>query len=124
MKKIFAKYNWFSKWIAECPVHGNFVCESVIPGEPFICSRCYPGIHQTMQVIGEKNRVITIPDEACRSASYEKAVREEGLYEVVFPKDMEKIMMELRKRKPKNMNWYPGETLEDIIKENKEHGIS
>jgi hypothetical protein len=36
---------------------------------------------------------------------------------------MEKIMAELRKRPMKNMNWYPGETLEDIIKENKEHGI-
>jgi hypothetical protein len=122
-KKVIAFYNWNSKWTGECPVCGHGAYESVAPGKPFICSRCYPGINATMLTMGENSRVISVPDMAARDMAYEKAVRENGLFDVVFPKNMEKIMAELRKRPMKNMNWYPGETLEDIIKENKEHGI-
>lgn len=77
-----------------------------------------------MQVIGPKNRIITIPDDAARNVALQKAMKDDALYEVIFPEDEEKIMTELRKREAKNMNLMPGETLEDIIIENVRHGIS
>lgn len=43
--------------------------------------------------------------------------------QVTFPKDRQKIEVELLKREQKNQHWLPGETLTKLRKENKERGI-
>ncbi len=121
--KVVAFYNWNSGWTAACPKCGRNALEAVAPGKPFICSRCFPGIHATMQTSGKKGRIITIPDMAMREIAYKNAVKNNGLYEVIFPKNMNNIMQALMIRPPQNRNWYPHETLSDILRENKEHGL-
>ena len=44
-------------------------------------------------------------------------------YEVEYPAERVAIEAALRPRPVENMNWYPGETVEDLIAENIEHGL-
>ena len=44
-------------------------------------------------------------------------------FNVNFPQDKKGIETILEKRLKKNRNWLPGETLEDLIKENRDRGI-
>ena len=119
--KVYARLNW-GNWIADCPIHGEGIAEQVRPGEPFICSRCHPGIHAQMPVRFQ-GHVIQVPDVAGRAYAFQQAEWAGHLYEVVFPKNMPKIMERVRPRKLQHMNWRPGMTLKDLERENQEHGV-
>jgi hypothetical protein len=131
MKKVKAFYNHHSEWIWACPVcnkkeyDGTFipVADKAVPGEPGVCSKCYPEVLGATMVEVRKNVFVPGTDLNIRIATIEKADKEGRAYEIVFPKDKDKIMKELRKRDKANMNWLPGESLADIVKENKKHGV-
>lgn len=80
-------------WIAECP-SGCGAAMWIEPGQPFMCAICW-----NVQIGGRWRMV-------------------------VWPKDREAIESEILKR-PIHVtgNWLPGETVEDLQRENTEHGI-
>jgi len=131
MKKVDAFYNHFSGWIWACPVcndkkyDGTFipVADKVVPGEPGVCSKCYPGVLGATSVEIRKGVFVPGTDLNIRKRTVELAIADGRAYELVFPNDHEKIMKELRKRNRENMNFIPGETLADIVAENKAHGV-
>lgn len=122
-QKVQARLNW-GNWIADCPIHGEGIAEQVKPGEPFICSRCHPGIHATMPIRYE-GHLIQVPDITVQALAREKAAQAGHIYDVVFPseKERQKIMAAIRQRKVQHMNWRPGMTIADLERENREHGV-
>ena len=130
LPKVYARHNWASGWIADCPecnAHlpefdgtDTRVAEGVKPGEPFICSKCNPGLHAMMPV-KFNNNVINVADFNLRQRAIEMAAEKGQVFEVVFPEEKEAIMSELRKRPPQNMNWHPGETVANLKRQNKKH---
>lgn len=122
---VEARLNW-GNWIADCPIHGEGVAELVKPGQDFICSRCYPGIHAQTRVPHPQNNAlrISVPDIAAREEAIKLAEAEGHVYQVVFPKEMEQIMAIVRLRPLRNMNWRPGQSLADLRRENEEYGVS
>ncbi len=92
-----AYHNW-GRWVADCP---NIECENAedVAGRTFFCG-C-----QGSPVCGHS--------QPCRTIS-----------EIVWPDDIETINHVLSVRPvPSNRNWVPGETLEDLRKENAENGL-
>lgn len=121
MKQIYARLNW-GRWIADCPVHGEGVAEAVRPGEPMICSRCYPAIYATMPV-QIKGIQKDIPDLAMRTHARKQAADADQVYEVLFPEEKDEIEAVTRVRPMQNVNWVPGMTVEDLRRENAEYGV-
>jgi hypothetical protein len=111
------------RWIADCPVHGEGVAEAVQPGVPFICSRCFPDIYATIPVQAPGGAVAQIPDVAMRRAARRRATEADQVYEVVFPTDKDEIEAQARVRPLENANWMPGMTVDDMRRENIEHGV-
>ena len=95
MIKLKARLNW-GRWIADCPNCRG--AEIVKPGEEFICYSCYPNA----------------------LTNKKKALKR---YEVVFPKIKLEIDKIMSKRDMQNRNWYPGETLKELRKENADNGV-
>lgn len=130
MQQVKAYYNWLSGWIWDCPKCNDKPYDGTKPnisekagkGKPGICSRCYPGIHAMMQANYE-GRLVQVPDLSARARAYAEAEKRGEIYEVVFPRNEEKIMALLRKRPRKNMNWWPGISLKELQRENIEHGV-
>ena len=132
LPKVYARHNWASGWIADCPICNAHlpeydgtdtrVAEAVSPGKPFICSKCNTGLH-AMMPMKFNNAIIQTADLATRQRAIEMAAENGLVYEVVFPQKKEKIMLELRKRPPQNMNWHPGETVADLRRQNKNHKV-
>lgn len=122
---VEARLNW-GQWIADCPVHGEGVAEKVEPGQDFICSRCYPGIHAQILLQHPQDPRLSIPvaDVGMRGRARQQAEQDGRAYAVIFPKQREQIEAIVRLRKLANMNWRPGVTLADLKRENKEHGDS
>lgn len=118
---VYARLNW-GRWIADCPIHGEGVAESVRPGEGFICSRCHPGIYATMP-IQIKGTMTNVPDLAMRQSARRQAESSGQVYEVVFPADKSRIEEVTRLRQLENANWIPGMTMDDLLRENAEHGV-
>ena len=98
MATIKARINW-GRWIADCPQCGG--AEDVRVGLPFVCKGLVAaGFH------GEHT--------ACGFTA-----------DVEFPKTADKLMIEalLVRRPVPFRNWFPGETIENLQKENKDRGI-
>ena len=90
-----------------------------------VCPACNPGILESAYVVktgyeNRKNKLFkAVPDLAAREIARGPATK----YKVVLPKDKDKIIEALRHRSRKNQNFLIGETLADLKRENKEHGI-
>ena len=92
-----AYHNW-GRWVADCP---NTKCNNAeeVAGRTFVCG-C-----QSSDACGH--------GEPCRTIS-----------KILWPEDVETINHVLSVRPvPSNRNWTPGETLEDLRKENVENGL-
>lgn len=127
-KKVKARYEW-GRWIADCPDCPNSA-EDVKPGDEFLCGTEFPHKHATLfQKIqvqhGKKlaDRYAKVPDAIAREQAWARGIVLGRVYKVVFPRNKKDIERVLRMRPVKNQNWSPGETLADLQRENKEHGI-
>ena len=121
-------YVYRGQWRARCPKcgAGNQIHKT---DKTFICLGydCNPGI-LAMAFAQKPNNIklfVPVPDLEVRAAAREKAIKEGREYEIEFAYPPEKVEALLRPRNIENMNWnYPDkETLEDLRRENNEHGI-
>lgn len=131
MEKVHARYNWASGWVAECPHcnQGEYdgrqsrrVAEQVEPGRPMVCGKCYPGI-RAQKLIEYQRHMVIVDDTERQNKAFQQALAAGRAYEVVFPKEKGEIMALLHLRPRRAMNWWPGITLRELRRENKEHGV-
>jgi hypothetical protein len=109
MKKLDARIN-HGRWIVDCPdCKGAEVPERMLKKDIFICDECFPGATQGA------------PED--RGAASAKAYKLDMAYKIKYPPNKSKIEDVLRKRPKPNMNWLPGETVEDLERENEAHGV-
>ena len=90
----------------------------MISNKPFVCGCCFPGIY-AQKIEGGA----VIADIEKRLATHRIAERVGQVYKVIFPDEMAEINQLCSKRPMENRNWYPGETLKDLERENSKHGI-
>jgi len=124
MKKVYARVN-HGRWIADCPDCSNGAM-LVNPEklEPFICGNCFPGmVAKTIKKVGE-DKYVPVPDDKTIFRTAETVMGAGYAYEVVIPDNWSEIFETLRPRLLENMNWQPGETLDDLIEENIEHKVT
>ena len=119
MKTLKARLN-HGRWIVDCPD-----CTSAclaIPGQDFFCmDEALAAARAEFDLEGRDK--LTIPSHEFLARAYKMSA---GLthYPVKFPPDKDAIddLMTLRPN-DENKNWEPGETLADLRRENKAHGI-
>jgi hypothetical protein len=130
MKNVMARLN-HGRWIVDCPDfpgptsgHAHEVDTGVAT---FACSKCYPGLRANAVRLVEKgpsaglHRVV--PDPELRQEAFTKATGDDKVYKIIWPDDPKDILDILRYRRIENMNWEPGETLDFLKAENKQHGV-
>ena len=131
MKSIKAFYNHNCGWAWACPecnekeYDGTFapVAEMAHDDRPGVCSRCYPDILGKSVVEVKPGVFVPGIDTNKQQATIEQATADGRAYKITFPRQRKKIMAALRKRNKINMNYVPGETLEDILDENRRNGV-
>lgn len=119
MKKVYAYVNE-GRTIADCPNCNG--AEFVKKGEPFICSHCHPEVRgsKSVQVQGY---TVAVNDPTSALEARQRIIAGGGGMDVIFPADFEEILNVLHLRPSmQNMNWRPGETLQDLTLENVAHG--
>lgn len=89
------------RWVAECPDVGCRGAELVKPGVPFVCGSCH------------------------RSDFLKKGNGKEygHKHSVQFPAWKETIERILAVRPTENRNWWIGEAVSDLRRENRKHGL-
>jgi len=131
-KKVKAFYNHNCGWAWACPVHdkrkydGTFTpikAVKAVQGQLGVCDECYPDILGGSMVEVRPGVFVPGVDVNKREAALAQAILDNRAYHIVFPRDKNKIMEALRLRDRENMNWIPGESLQDILDENKAHGV-
>jgi len=115
-----AYYN-HGRWMADCPICGNPF--ELLDGGTLICSHCWPGLRAVKFVTDEYGALVQAPHTDKIFDTRAAAVEAGQEYEVEYPAERVAIEAALRPRPVENMNWYPGETVEDLIAENIEHGL-
>lgn len=95
MKKLRARLN-YGRWIADCDLCNG--AEIVEPGKPFICFSCEPAAVRNPRLANNPR-------------------------DVIFPKNKADIEQVMANRPEQYRNWFPGESLAALQKENAEHGI-
>ena len=118
MKIIKASFNW-GRWIWDCP---DCNASNIIsPGQTMaICGECYPDKMAKKQTI-INNVVVDGLDHKKQTDAKRQAFGENRVYKIRYPKSHKKIVEALRYRKTEHMCWEPGETVEDLLEENKSH---
>jgi len=126
MKTVQARLNW-GRWIVECPKPHGLLDSTALEVDPlrdrtFICPACHP--KTIAQFVGAVNgKIQAVPDISARKTGRLLAEKAGDVYEIEYPKDMDKIEQTLAVRAKENRNWEPGETLTALKRENKEHGL-
>ncbi len=128
MKQGYAEYN-HGRWIFICPACqevGILSAMEVHPGEPVICAEEHPDILAKTLVPNPRvhGAFNSVPDEPLREEARRKAIEAGDAYEVIFPRDHEKIEQVLRLRPVAARNWWPGVKLQDLKRENVERGVA
>jgi hypothetical protein len=128
MIETYAYLN-FGRWIVDCPKCGKVGATLAEPdlkiaqysaNKTFICPKCYPG----MVAYSGKNANGSLKfNTSLQSLARKKAEKNNDVYKVVFPTNKKEIETVLSGRNLENKNWIPGETIEFLKKENKEHGV-
>jgi len=99
MRSITAYYNW-GRWVAECPEPDCFGAEQLDRNQTaFECNCVAPGVcrHSSLR---------------CGAEAF-----------VSWPDDPETIEAVCEPRPVNNRNWHPYETVEDLRRENLDHGL-
>lgn len=98
MSKIYAYMN-HGRWVADCPKCTG--AEIVEPNKPFVCGSC------CMDDFVNKRR----------------GLPHKNGHDVIFPEWKDRVDATLKVRPLENRNWWLGESLEELHRENKEHGL-
>jgi hypothetical protein len=132
MKTIEAIYN-AGRWMVYCPIHGNQGAVLALDyhvidptqsrfwtaGGLYICPVCYPKVTAQMQIV-RNGRIETVPDISARKTARLLAQAKDEIYQVMFPKNREKIEQVLSERLRLMQNWDGAhETLKFLQEENK-----
>ncbi len=123
-KTIVKAYMNHGRWLWRCPDCGsvNFV-------EKDVCAADFPGtLAKALQIKpGHENKprplFIPVADLEERKAARQEAKTAGKVRNIVLPKEQAAIEKLLRPRDVVNMNWYPGESVDDLLAENKTHGV-
>lgn len=118
-KRLFARMD-HGRWIVDCP---NGCNTAEYAADTFVCSCCNPDVMAFAYRLREDGLYDRVPDPAVRAEARLQAAAIGQIFEVEFPEDKQEIEKILRKRPIQNMNWSPGETLEQLRKENIQHGL-
>jgi len=116
MDTVQARLN-HGRWIWDCPdcKAGNRVKPK---DELVFCGseKCYPGkVKKKLDVIN--GAVVEGIDFEAQKRAKRKAWAEGKVYEIEFPDNHAEIVKVLRKRKEEHQCWEPGETIEDLLLE-------
>jgi hypothetical protein len=108
------------RYLARCPK-----CENVHTVEAatrtLVCPVCWPGLLAQKMHIDKFGAQVLMPHFDMIFETRDKAIAAGEEYALEFPPA--DVMTILRPRNIENMNWLPGETLDDLRGENKEHGL-
>ncbi len=99
--KIRAYVN-HGRWVADCPDPSCRGAELVEPDVPFVCGSC----NMSEFIKKRKGKVY------------------KNKHTVTFPSWKDKIEQILVVRPTENRNWWTGESVAELRRENKEHGLS
>lgn len=118
--KIKAYYN-HGRWVADCPNCNS--AEQVNDSTVFICSEEYPYVSYAgkSKADVDPHRVMLIHEG---KQSLAKAKQDNEIYDIVFPEFRSEIERVLSARPPVNRNWLIGETIDDLVEQNRAHGIT
>ena len=120
MIKIMAYYN-HGQWLATCPICGPYGENKVVIGdEMFVCGNCYPEKMTRKLYPGADGGLVFSYDKKKQDHAKAVAYANDEVYELVFPGSAREIEAVLQLRMTEHQSWLPGETLEDLKKENDE----
>jgi len=109
-----------SRWIFVCPR-----CKTALEANErgVVCGICYPNIRaRALQPI-EGGLFRQVPDDELVAEARTQAEDKGEHYAMKFPTEREQIETILRLRSGiHHMNWNIGESMEDLIEQNREHG--
>lgn len=108
------------RWIMDCPT-----CATPLPARetPVVCPRCHPDMLARAWRQMSNGDLRPVVDYELVAAAQTHAREKDEEYTPIYPAEREQIERILRMRPaPKNMNWIPEETVQDLIDQNVEHG--
>ena len=122
---VEAMYNG-GRWIVRCPddPQGRHFVEVKKDQQDFICTGCYPDLRAAAFKRRDDDLFIPVPDDALRQAATDQAIADGRQYIILFPDNVTEIEDVLLQRPTEAMNWLPGETMDFLLEENAEHGVS
>jgi hypothetical protein len=117
------------RWIIMCPDDPQGLHAGQVDPDTdtiFICAGCYPDIIAKAFTPGDDGFFRPVDDPVKQQAAADQAAADGNAYTIQFPDDpaVSDIMAAVQYRPTANMNWVPGETLDDLNQENLDHNIS
>lgn len=109
-----------ARWVVVCPrCHTAQMAE----GDELICGVCFPQVRaKALQPI-EGGLFRTVPDAVLIAGARKQAHEQGEAYAIVYPADKSVIESIVRQRaRVQDINWHPGETVDDLKEQNRSHG--
>lgn len=115
--KVFINHG---RYMVHCPTCNNAHTVE-LNVKTFVCAACWQGLNAKKFETDKFGALVDVPhvQKIFETRDQAKAAGEE--HELEFPSA--EVMKILRPRPVENMNWIPGETLEFLRAENKDHGL-
>lgn len=108
------------RWLVKCPKCNNI---HRADGNTLVCPACWTGLNAQKIVIDKFGAMVPAPHVEMIFETRDKAIAAGELYEIAYPANKAEIEHILRVREIENMSWLPGESIEQLIQENIEHGL-
>ena len=108
------------RWLVDCPDCGSAILFSPKDGNRIVCGHCNPEVFAIMFVKrGGREIYDAVPDHERRARTRANA----KAFTCILPDNWGELFETLRVRHVSNMNWLPGETLNDLRAENIQHDL-
>ena len=108
------------RYMVDCPKCGNaHVVER--SADTLVCPACWTGLRAQKFITDSYGALISVPHVELIFETRQQAQAAGDEYLIEYPPA--EIMDVLRVRPIQNMNWVPGETIEDLHAENVAHGL-
>lgn len=108
------------RWIILCPRCHTAL--EAIEGS-VVCGVCFPKIRAQALELIDGGLLRSVPDSVLVAGATKQAEERGEKYAIKFPAERSQIEAVLRQRaNVANINWHPGETVADLIEQNKAHG--
>lgn len=109
------------RWLVDCRVCGSPTQFDPSKEKDFVCGACVPelfGVKFFPIPNDPEGGYSVAPDQRKRAAAREAGPKQK----IVIPPDWQRLFEILRPRPTHFMNWLPGETIQDLMAENIQHG--